>query len=187
MCDADADPADVGGDVEHAIGHCLALFLVGEVVRVDALRLALAPDPAFWQRCGVEVLQVATDRRARDPGDLKDRVQPAPSRRPRLPGRKHPPPALIELRADRLPAFANRLRVDHADPLTAEATPEEARPPESHHRMAQGRKIDSVVLAAVLSWLASPHQQVDWRSTAAATVRLLTGLLKHAATRPALL
>src|SRR3972149_66345 len=89
--------------------------------------------------------------RAPHPVDLKARAHPAPPRRPGLPGREPPPTALIELRADRLPAFANRLRVDHADPHTAEATPEESCPPESHHRMAQGRQIDSVVLAAVLS------------------------------------
>ena len=100
----------------------------------------LASHPAFRQRRGVEVLQSATDGRARQPRDLGDRLQTTPSRRPHLAGREHSPPALIELRADGVPTFANRLRVDHADPHTAATPRQESRHPESHHRMPPGRK-----------------------------------------------
>src|SRR6266508_3233509 len=46
-----------------------------------------------------------------------------------LSGREHPPTALIELRADSLPAFAHRLRVDHADPHTADHSARNPAPP----------------------------------------------------------
>jgi hypothetical protein len=79
----------------------------------------LASHPPLRQRCGVEILQAATDRRARKPRDLMDRLQAAPSRRPYFSGCEHPLTALIKLRADGIPAFAYRLHVDHADPHTA--------------------------------------------------------------------
>ena len=79
----------------------------------------LASHPPLRQRCSFEILQAATDRRAREPCDLMDRLQAAPSRRPYLARCEHPLTALIELRADGIPTFANRLRVDHADPHTA--------------------------------------------------------------------
>src|SRR5271166_786911 len=43
-------------------------------------------------------------------------LQSAPSRRPHLPGREHPPTAFIKLGADGLPTVANRLAINHADP-----------------------------------------------------------------------
>src|SRR5215470_12840340 len=100
----------------------------------------LASHPSLRQRCGVEILQAATDRRACEPRDLMDRRQAAPSRRTYLSGCEHPLTAFIELRSNRIPAFANRLRVDHADPHTAESSQQESRHPESHHRMAPGHK-----------------------------------------------
>jgi hypothetical protein len=69
-----------------------------------------------------------------------DRLQAAPSRRPYFSGCEHPLTALIKLRADGIPAFANRLHVDHADPHTARSAHRESRHPESHHRMAPGHK-----------------------------------------------
>jgi hypothetical protein len=99
----------------------------------------LAALPAFRQRSGVEVFQSPTDGRAREPCDLEDRLQTAPSCRSGLAGCEHPPPALIELRADGLPSLPNRLRVDHADPHTAAPPSQESRRPESDHHMALGR------------------------------------------------
>ena len=69
-----------------------------------------------------------------------DRLQTAPSRSPYLSGCEHPLTALIELRADGIPAFANRLRVNHADPHTAGSARQESRHPKSHHRMAPGHE-----------------------------------------------
>src|SRR5277367_5647155 len=100
----------------------------------------LASHPPLRQRCGVEILQAATDRRARQPRDLMDGLQAAPSRRPYLSGCEHPLTALIELRAESIPAFANRLRVDHAKLRTAGSPHQESHHPESHHRMAPRHK-----------------------------------------------
>jgi hypothetical protein len=69
-----------------------------------------------------------------------DRRQAAPSRRTYLSRCEHPLTAFIELRADGIPAFANRMRVDHADPHTAGSSHQEPRHPESHHRMTSGHK-----------------------------------------------
>ena len=54
----------------------------------------------------------------------------APSRRPDLPGREHPPTAFIKLRADGLPTFANRVAINHADPphITTSQRQESRRP-----------------------------------------------------------
>src|SRR5271165_3672565 len=93
----------------------------------------LAAHPAFRQRHGVEVFLSPTDRRARKPRDLGNRLQTAPSCRTDLAGCEHPPTALIELRADGFPSLPNRLRVDHADLHTAEAASQESCRPESHH------------------------------------------------------
>ena len=108
-----------------------------------------APNPPLRQRRGNEIRLAAAECRARNPGDLRDRLQTTPTRRPDLSGCEHPPPALIELAADGLPAFANRLPVDHADPHTAAAPPQESRYPNHITNGATG-KIDSHVLAGVL-------------------------------------
>jgi hypothetical protein len=60
----------------------------------------LAAHPAFRQGRGVKVFQSPTDGRTREPCDFGDRLQTAPSCRADLAGSEHPPPALIELRAD---------------------------------------------------------------------------------------
>src|SRR5215813_9683610 len=98
---------------------------------------ALAALTAFRQRRGVEVLQSPTDGRARQPRHRGDRPQAAPSSRANLAGREHPPPPLIELRANQLPSLPNRLRVDHADPHTAPPTSQESQRPESNHHIAR--------------------------------------------------
>src|SRR5262245_40196100 len=67
-------------------------------------------------------------------------AEPTPSHRLHPAGREHSPPALIELRADGVPTFANRLRVDHPDPHTSATQRQDSRHPESHHRMAPERE-----------------------------------------------
>src|SRR3974390_3399804 len=99
----------------------------------------LAPYPAFRQGSGIKVFLSPTNGRAREPRDLRDRLQTAPSCRTDLAGREHPPPALIKLRSNGLPSLPNRLRVDHADPHTAPAQSQESRRLESHHHRALGR------------------------------------------------
>src|SRR5260370_42682145 len=99
----------------------------------------LAAYPAFRQRRSAEVFLSPPDGRARAPLDLGDPLQTAPSCRTDLAGCEHPPPALIELRANGLPSLPNRLRVDHADLHTAAAPSQESRRPESQHHMALRR------------------------------------------------
>ena len=109
----------------------------------------LAAHPAFRQRRSVEVLQSATDGRAREPRDLGDRLQTAPSGRAYLAGCEHPSPALIELRADGLPPLPNCLRVDHADPHTAESHPG-IPPPRVKSPHGTQTQSDSFVAAGIL-------------------------------------
>jgi hypothetical protein len=103
--------------------------------RQSSRAATLAANPAFRQWPSVEILQAAADGRARQTRDLGDRLQSAPSRRPHLPGREHPPTAFIKLRADRLPTFANRLAINHADPRIATSQRQESRRPESNRHM----------------------------------------------------
>ena len=58
---------------------------------------ALTSHPAFRQGRGVEILQSTVDRAAREPGDLRDHLQAAPSCRANLSGCEHPPPPLSSL------------------------------------------------------------------------------------------
>ena len=77
----------------------------------------------FRQRPRVEVLQTTTNGAACKPGDQMDNVQAAPAGRQDLAGCKLAAPPLIELRADRIPTFANRLCVDHASAHAAAGPP----------------------------------------------------------------
>ena len=69
------------------------------------------------QRRRVEIVLAAIDRRTGEPGDPRDDREPAPSSGAHLASRKQPPAALIERRANRFPAIANGVLVDHATDL----------------------------------------------------------------------
>ena len=69
------------------------------------------------QRLRVEIVLAAIDRRAGEPGDPRDDRETAPAGGPHLARREQSPPALVELRADRLPAIPNGVLVDHATDL----------------------------------------------------------------------
>ena len=97
---------------------------------------ALMPNAAVWKRCRIELLQATSERRARVAGDLRDGLQAAPSGRPDFASGEQSSTAFIELRADVIPALANRLRVDHADRHNTDGRTSESRNPESHHHMA---------------------------------------------------
>src|SRR5207244_2339178 len=65
----------------------------------------------------VETVLAAIDRGTGEPGDPRDDREPAPSGGAHLASRKQPPAALIKRRADRFPAIANGVLVDHATDL----------------------------------------------------------------------
>ena len=115
----------------------------GEAVPVPARQMSpaatLAAHLAFRQGRGVKVSLSPTDGGTREPRDLADCLQTTPSSRADLASREHPPPALIELRADALPSLPNPLRIDHADTHTAEVSPQESRCPESNCHRAPAR------------------------------------------------
>ena len=69
------------------------------------------------QRCRIEIILAAIDRRTRKPGDLRHRRQAAPTGAPHLARRKQSPSSFVELRANRFPSLPNRLLVDHATDL----------------------------------------------------------------------
>ena len=111
----------------------------------------LATHPALRQGCGVEVFLSPTDGRAREPRDLVDRLQTAPSCRADLAGCEHPLSALIELRADAAPSVPNRLLVDHADLHTAAAPSQESRRPRVTSPQGARAQSDSLVVTDVLN------------------------------------
>jgi hypothetical protein len=63
----------------------------------SASTLATVSPPREWRR--VEFFLCSADGRAREPRELRDRLNATPSCDKRFPGRKQPPTALIELRA----------------------------------------------------------------------------------------
>ena len=78
------------------------------------------------QRCRIEIILAAIDRRTRKPGDLRHRRQAAPTGAPHLARRKQSPSSFVELRANRLPSLPNCLLIDHATdlhPLTQNRNP----------------------------------------------------------------
>ena len=90
--------------------------------RIALAATALRPPPLrrtcpFGSGAAVEIVLAAIDRRAGEPGDPRHDRETAPAGRLHLGRREQAPPALVELRADRLPAIANGIFVDHATDL----------------------------------------------------------------------
>ena len=81
-----------------------------------------------------------TDGRERQPRDPSDGNLAASSSRPDFTGRKQTAAALIELRTDGVPPFANRFDVDHANRHTAATRARESRQPESQRHTARTRR-----------------------------------------------
>ena len=61
-------------------------------------------NPPLRQRLRVEILLAAVDRRTRESSDLRDDGETAATGGPYLGRRKQAPPALVKLRADRVPS-----------------------------------------------------------------------------------
>src|SRR5271166_2805963 len=79
---------------------------------------ALRPAPArrtrpFRQVPAVQIVLATIDGRTGKPGDTGDHRKPAPAGSSHLARREHSPPAFVELRADHVPAIANRVFIDH--------------------------------------------------------------------------
>ena len=81
------------------------------------------------RRCGA-----AIDGRTGKPGDPRDHRKPAPAGRSHLARREHPPPAFVKLRADHVPAIANRIFIDHPIRDTSVRLDPESRRPEPPSR-----------------------------------------------------
>src|SRR5208337_3779025 len=101
------------------------------------------------KRPAIELLQATPERRARVSGDLRDGLQPSPPGRAYLPRREQSSPPLVELRADVVPAAANRLRIDHAQRHNALGQASES-PHQAKSPKRANRTIDSIVPAGVL-------------------------------------
>ena len=74
-------------------------------------------NPPLWQRLPIEIVLAAIDRRAGEPGNLRDNRKTASTCAAHLGGRKKPSPSLVKPRADRVPPQTNRGLVDHATEL----------------------------------------------------------------------
>ena len=89
---------------------------------------ACTPYLTFRQFLAIEIVLAAIDGRTRKPGDPRDHRKPAPAGRSHLARREHPPPAFVKLRADHVPAIANRIFIDHAIHTSVRLDPESRRP-----------------------------------------------------------
>src|SRR3984885_12014050 len=76
-------------------------------------------------------------------------ASPPPAGRSPLARREHPPPAFVKLRADHVPAIANRIFIDHAIRDTSVRLDPESRRPESTRRTPAHR--DSLIVRGGLS------------------------------------
>src|SRR5262249_29075752 len=85
----------------------------------------------------------------RDPRDLRNRGHPATACCFHFGSCKQPPAALVELRAERCPALANRFAVHHNRALP-HRTPE-VNPHTPSHSVAADIATDSVIFESVLS------------------------------------
>src|SRR5271168_4916490 len=98
----------------------------------------------------VEVLQPANDPRPREPGNLGQGGDAAPSCGPRFARSEQTFAALIPLRAVRQPPQPNPARIDHPTRLARRTRP--VNPPESIGRMLFHTQDDSFIFAGLLSY-----------------------------------
>jgi len=107
-----------------------------------ATAAAFPANPPARQRRSIEVLEPSQESAACKPGDARYSRQPRASRCSDLRCRKKPPPALIKLGADRIPALSNRLSVDHENAHSALNRRLESDTHESQRRgLAKGKPI----------------------------------------------
>src|SRR5271167_3814466 len=114
----------------------------------------MAPSPLAAHTTGlqcrrVEVLQPANDPRPREPGNLGQGGDAAPSCGPRFARSEQTFAALIPLRAVRQPPQPNPARIDHPTRLARRTRP--VNPPESIGRMLFHTQDDSFIFAGLLS------------------------------------
>jgi hypothetical protein len=119
-----------------------------------------AANPPLRQRLCIDILLAAIDRRAGEPGDLRDDRETASTSRPHLRRRKQPPPPLVEPRADSIPSQSYRGLVDHAIDLPRFA--ENRNPQYLSQSDAPAADYDSVIVRSVLSG----EDEVDGDATA---------------------
>src|ERR1700691_1251768 len=120
------------------------------ISRGDSLAAgAGTPYLTFRQFLAIEIVLAAIDGRTGKPGDPRDHRKPAPAGRSHLARREHPPPPFVKLRADHVPAIANRIFIDHAIRDTSVRLDPESRRPESTRRTPAHR--DSLIVRGGLS------------------------------------
>src|SRR5581483_7312372 len=108
-------------------------------------------NPPLRQRLRVNILLAAIDRRAGQPGDLRDGRETASTSGPRLRRREQATPSLVELRADRVPSQPNGRLVDHATDLSLFA--ENRNPQNLSQSDAPPPDYDSVIVRSVLRFV----------------------------------
>ena len=112
------------------------------ISRGDSLAAgAGTPYLTFRQFLAIEIVLAAIDGRTGKPGDPRDHRKPAPAGRSHLARREHPPPAFVKLRADHVPAIANRNFIDHAIRDTSVRLDPESRCPELTRRTPAHRDL----------------------------------------------
>jgi hypothetical protein len=105
------------------------------ISRGDSLAAgAGTPHLTFRQFLAIEIVLAAIDGRTGKPGDPRDHRKPALAGSSHLARREHPPPAFVKLRADHVPAIANRIFIDHAIRDTSVRLDPESRRPEPPSR-----------------------------------------------------
>src|SRR5580692_11069810 len=106
-------------------------------------------NPPLRQRLRVEIPLAAIDRRAGEPGDLRDDRQTSATRGPHLRRCEQASPTLVKPRADHIPSQPYRGLVDHATDLPRFA--EDRNPQHLSQSDAPAADYDSVIVRNILS------------------------------------